>query len=100
MCGVTNTRGAATLFCWRAEPKMMLKGDYNRALALSKASIDGGFDLTTSRTSSESLPFVATQSLRRQMFSRWVTCCILVAGPYFSAITTFWASFAVLRRAR
>lgn len=49
----------------------MLKSDYNRAVALCKASIDGGFDLTTSHTTAEGLPFDATHSLRRQMFSRW-----------------------------
>lgn len=48
----------------------MLKADYNKAVALCKESIEGGFDLTTSHTSLEALPFDATQSLRRQMFSR------------------------------
>lgn len=51
--------------------RKMLKADYNRAVALCKASIDGGFDLTTSHTSAERLPFDAVQSLRRQMFSRY-----------------------------
>ncbi|CAM9531048.1 unnamed protein product [Ectocarpus sp. 6 AP-2014] len=50
----------------------MLKADYHRAVALCKASIDGGFDLTTSHTSVESLPYDALQSLRRQMFSRHI----------------------------
>ncbi|CAM9409903.1 unnamed protein product [Pylaiella littoralis] len=50
----------------------MLKADYARAVAMCKASIDGGFDLTTSHTSAEGLPFDATQSLRRQMFSRHI----------------------------
>lgn len=48
----------------------MLKADYNRAVALCKASIDGGFDLTASHTSAEKLPFDAVNSLRRQMLSR------------------------------
>ena len=56
----------------------MLKADYNKAVALCKESIDGGFDLTTAHTSLEALPFDATQSLRRQIFSRQVLRFILV----------------------
>lgn len=48
----------------------MLKVDYNKAVALCKESIDGGFDISPDHTSAEGLPFDATQSLRRQMFSR------------------------------
>lgn len=62
----------------------MLKADYNRAVALCKASIDGGFDLTTSHTSAERLPFDAVQSLRRQMFSR------------YNLYTHCWGAFRIL----
>ena len=48
----------------------MLKADYNRAVALCKESIDGGFDLTVAHAAEANVPFVAVQSLRRQMFSR------------------------------
>ena len=51
-------------------PQQMLKADYNRAVALCKASIDGGFELTASHINAEQLPFDAVNGLRRQMLSR------------------------------
>lgn len=52
----------------------MLKADYDRAVRLCSQSIEGGFDLRPSDTSKEGLPFDATHSLRRQMFSRFDSC--------------------------
>lgn len=48
----------------------MRKEDYDKAVRLCARSIEKGFDLAPTHTAQEGLPFDATQSLRRQMFSR------------------------------
>lgn len=48
----------------------MLKADYDRAVSLSKSSIERGFDLTDDHAAEAGVPFSSIQSLRRQMFSR------------------------------